>query len=219
MTIKDRIQELHTSLPAQTQLVAVSKFHPNERVLEAYEAGQRIFGESRVQELEEKYKSLPKDIIWHFIGPLQRNKVKYIAPFIHLIESVDSLRLLKEIDKQAARNERVIPILLQVHIAQEDTKQGFSTEECLALISSGEMNEYKNISLRGLMGMATLTEDMEQVQREFHKLRVLFDQCAPHTDKLFTELSMGMTSDYPYAIKEGSTLIRIGTYIFGDREY
>lgn len=220
MSISKKIKEFHASLPAHVKLVAVSKFHPNEAILEAYEAGQRIFGESRVQELREKYDTLPKDIIWHFIGPLQTNKVKYIAPYIHLIESVDSMRLLKEINKQAARNERIIPILLQVHIADEDTKQGFTTEECLSLVSSGTLKEYPNISLRGLMGMATLTEDIQQITGEFHTLQELYKQCLPYTDPAtFTELSMGMTSDYKYAIEEGSTLIRIGTYIFGEREY
>lgn len=220
MTISQKIKQLHASLPANVKLVAVSKFHPNEAILEAYEAGQRLFGESRVQELRTKFDTLPKDIVWHFIGPLQTNKVKYIAPFIHLIESVDSLRLLKEINKQAKRNNRILPILLQVHIAEEDTKQGFSTEECYELIASGKLKEYTNISLRGLMGMATLTDDTAHVQREFHELKLLYDKCAPHTDPaLFTELSMGMTNDYPFAIKEGSTLIRIGTYLFGEREY
>lgn len=220
MSITQRIQELQASIPDNVTLVAVSKFHPVEALEEAYRAGQRVFGESRTQELVAKVKVLPQDIEWHFIGPLQSNKVKEIAPFIHLIHSVDSLKLLQEIEKQAAKNDRVIRVLLEIHVAKEETKHGFSVEECRSLVDT--LPELPHVSICGIMGMASLTTDESQIREEFRQLHGLFTelQSANFKDKGdFSILSMGMSHDYPIAIEEGSTMIRVGTYIFGEREY
>ncbi len=220
MTILRQLQEIWSELPGQTRLVAVSKFRPASVVQEAYDAGQRLFGESRVQEIATKYEQLPKDIIWHFIGHLQTNKVKYIAPFVNMIESVDSLRLLQEIDLQAQKSRRNIPVLLQMHIAREDQKFGFTYEECRKFMKEGKVCRFKNVSIRGLMGMATYTNDQRQIQSEFAGLSAFFKEIRQEYfsgDPDFKELSMGMSDDYRIAITEGSTLIRIGTKIFGER--
>ena len=203
------------------KLVAVSKYHPVEMLQEAYEAGQRIFGESHVQELDEKQKVLPADIEWHFIGHLQTNKVKYLAPYISLIHAVDTLKLLKERDRQAEKAERVIDCLLQVHVAREETKFGFLPDELRAMLEEGEWRAFTHIRIRGLMCMATNTDDEQQIHREFREVRLLFDELkARHfsTDPAFTELSMGMSDDYRIAIEEGSTMIRVGSMIFGSRK-
>lgn len=220
MNIQENIDEIKKILPAKTRLVAVSKFHGVDEILKAYEGGHKIFGESRVQELIEKQPSLPEDIQWHFIGRLQRNKVKFIVPFIHCIHSVDSERLLLQIERQAARVDRVIPCLLQIHIAEEDTKAGFTEEECWSFLSSKKWREYKHIQLSGVMGMATYTDDETIVKREFAKLNTYFDKVKEHffaDSPKFKEISMGMSSDYTFAIEEGSTLIRVGSKIFGER--
>ena len=215
-----RLEQIKATIKPDVDLVAVSKFHPAELIQEAYDQGQRIFGESRAQELQGKYEALPKDIEWHFIGPLQSNKVKEIAPFIHLIHSVDSLKLLQEIEKQAAKNDRVIRVLLEIHVAKEETKHGFSVEECHSLVDT--LPELPHVSICGIMGMASLTTDESQIREEFRQLHGLFTelQSANFKDKGdFSILSMGMSHDYPIAIEEGSTMIRVGTYIFGEREY
>ncbi len=222
MSVLRNIQEIRNHIPANVKLVCVSKFHPESAVLEAYEAGERIFGESRVQELLDKQPNLPADIHWHFIGHLQTNKIKYIVPFVDLIHGVDSLKVLKEIDKQAEKAGRVVPCLLQVHIAQEETKFGFSAGELAEMLESDEFREMKNVEISGLMGMATLTDNSSQIRQEFRKLKVLRDEIKQlyfTLNNSFTELSMGMSDDYLIAIEEGSTMIRIGTSIFGVREY
>ena len=222
MNIKSNLSEIYSSLPCGVKLIAVSKFHSSETVRKAYDAGQRIFGESRVQELTSKQQELPEDIEWHFIGTLQTNKVKYIAPFISMIHSVDSLKLIQEIDRQAEKYNKKVHILIEVHIAEEESKHGFTPDECTALFTDGILHQYPNIQICGLMGMATFTDGIEQVSREFTKLRNLFEEIKsmPTTDKsMFTELSMGMSDDYKIAIEKGSTMIRIGTSIFGAREY
>ncbi|MEO6523494.1 MAG: YggS family pyridoxal phosphate-dependent enzyme [Mucilaginibacter sp.] len=221
MSIADNIKELNKELkPTKAKLVAVSKTKPAEAVQEAYDAGQRIFGENQVQELVEKYEALPKDIQWHLIGHLQTNKVKYIAPFISLIESVDSLKLLQEINKQALKNNRVIDCLLQVYIADEETKFGLSYDELIELLRSPEYTELKNIRITGLMGIATNTESEKQINDEFQELKVLFDGIKVsffRKDDFFKEVSMGMSSDYKIALEQGSTMIRVGSTIFGQR--
>lgn len=203
------------------KIAAVSKTKPNQDVMEAYQAGQRLFAENKVQEMVEKYESLPKDIEWHMIGHLQRNKVKQIAPFVHLIHSVDSARLLKEVNKQGAKVERTIPCLLQVHIAREESKFGFSGEELVQLFESDEIKKYENVSIKGLMGMATFTEDENIIRNEFRHLKQLFEKLKNYeaTNVNFIELSMGMSNDYLIAIEEGSTIIRVGSAIFGARNY
>ena len=223
MSVENNIKKYREILkPFGTQLIAVSKTKPKEDLLQAYETGQRAFGENKVQELTEKAEALPKDIQWHMIGHLQRNKVKYIAPFVHLIHAVDSERLLKEIDKQAAKNDRVIPCLLQVFIAKEESKFGFSEEELLDFLKSEAFQELKQIKVVGLMGMATNTDDMQRVKKEFTGLKALFDQIKNqiHSENLeMKELSMGMTNDYQVACEAGSTMVRIGSAIFGGRNY
>ena len=222
MSIQSNLKEVIATLPPQVRLVAVSKFHPNEALQEAYEAGQRIFGESKVQEMTQKYESLPKDIEWHFIGHLQTNKIKYMAPYVAMIHGVDSFRLLAEINKQAAKAGRIIPCLLQIHIAQEETKFGFSFEECRDMLAQGEWKTLKNISLCGLMGMATNTEDEAEILKEFQSLSIFFQKIRNeffNEDPSFKELSMGMSDDYPIAIEYGSTLVRVGSRIFGNRYY
>ena len=221
MDIKNNISDIYSSLPDGVKLIAVSKFHHAETVKKAYDAGHKIFGESRVQELIVKQPALPEDIEWHFIGTLQTNKVKYIAPFISMIQSVDSLKLLYEINRQAEKNNRKIRILIEVHIAEEESKHGFSPDECRAIFTEGITAQLENVQICGLMGMATFTDDAGQVKREFGKLRSLFDEIRsmPATEKpIFTELSMGMSDDYKIAIENGSTMIRIGTAIFGKRK-
>lgn len=220
MNIKNNITNLRQNLPQGCKLVAVSKTKPIEKILEAYDAGQRIFGENKVQELVPKHDALPKDIEWHMIGHLQTNKVKYIAPFITLIHSVDSVKLLEEIDRQAKRAGRIISCLLQIHIAEEETKFGFSGEELIDFLPSENLKRLEHVKIVGLMGMATFTEDKEQVRKEFKSLKSLFDRVGslqlPEQVDL-TELSMGMSSDYMIAAAEGSTMIRVGTAIFGER--
>ena len=203
-------------------LVAVSKYHPIESVMEAYECGQRVFGESHVQELCMKHDAMPADIEWHFIGHLQSNKVKYIAPFVSLIHAVDTYKLLCEIDRQAAKSGRVIPCLLQVHIAQEETKFGFTPDELKDMLGHEDWQSLSHIAVSGLMCMASNTDDMEQVRREFRSVRELFQEVkAQHfaDDDTFRHLSMGMTGDYHIAVSEGSTMVRIGSKIFGERIY
>lgn len=222
MNIKENIHQVLSTLPDGVRLVAVSKYHPVEALQEAYEAGQRIFGESRVQELTVKYEQLPKDIEWHFIGHLQTNKVKYMAPYVSLIHGVDSYKLLCEINRQGERCGRRIPCLLQLHVAQEETKFGFSPDECREMLAEGAWREMEHVEIRGLMGMASNTDDMSQVRREFHRLGQFFAQVKEEffpTAPEFSELSMGMSDDYPIAVEEGSTLVRVGSRIFGARSY
>lgn len=220
MSIKDNLLEIKNNLPEQVTLVAVSKTKPNEAILEAYKVGQRIFGENRVQELVEKHETLPKDIEWHMIGHLQSKKVKFIAPFVTLIHGVDSLKLLIEINKKAKQNERVIPCLLQIHIAQEQSKFGLDQDELNELLSSNEFKTMENIEIHGLMGMATFTSEIETIKKEFSLLKSIFDE----TKKLhfknsdnFKTISMGMSGDYKIAIDCGSTMVRVGSSIFGGR--
>ena len=217
--IQENITKLQERISAGVKLVAVSKFKPKELLLEAYEIGFRAFGENYVQELVDKYEALPKDIEWHFIGHLQTNKVKYIAPFVHLIHSVDSFKLLKEIDKQAAKNERVIECLMQIYIAKEDSKTGMDKAEYLEMLESGEFKLLKNIKVKGLMGMSTFTDNMDLVQEEFRSLKNLFEQTRKiQADNiLLQEISMGMSGDWQLAVEEGSTMVRVGSSIFGSR--
>jgi len=217
--IAENITKINSDLPDGVTLLAVSKFHPIEALKEAYGAGQRVFGENRVQELVAKQPLLPPDIEWHFIGTLQTNKVKYIAPFVHTIQSIDSLSLLKEVDKQAAKCNRRIRVFLEIHIAKEASKQGFDMESCRTLFRESLPDTCPHVCIGGLMGMATYTDDTEQIRREFCTLYTLFEELKPVAGTSFTELSMGMSSDYPIAIQEGSTIVRIGTQIFGEREY
>ncbi|MCK9342566.1 MAG: YggS family pyridoxal phosphate-dependent enzyme [Massilibacteroides sp.] len=214
MNIASQLNEIRQALPEKVKLLAVSKFHPLEKIQEAYDADQRIFGESRAQELKLKAPALPKDIEWHFIGPLQRNKVKDIVPFVHTIQSVDSLKLLQEIDKQATKYDRIVNVFLEVHIAEESQKHGFSSDEVKSFFENGLLNRYPHIQVTGLMGIATQTQDPALLHKEFKTLHNLFK-----TIGSLDTLSMGMSSDYPIAIEEGSTLVRIGTAIFGPREY
>lgn len=220
MSIKANIEKLRKEVPEHVKIVAVSKFHPSEMIREAYDCGHKFFGESRVQEVIEKQPELPSDIEWHFIGSLQRNKVKFIAPFVTLVHSLDSERLMQTIETQAAANNRVISCLLQLHVADEDTKSGFSPDECCQFLADGKWRECKHVQLAGVMGMATFTDDMEQVRSEFRQIKSLFDEFKQQyfaEDENFKEISMGMSGDYPIAIEEGSTIIRVGTLIFGGR--
>lgn len=217
MSIASNLQNIRKHIPENVNLVCVSKFHPNESILEAYQTGERVFGESKVQELCTKYETLPKDIQWHFIGHLQSNKVKYIVGFVDLIHGVDSLKLLSEIDKQAAKSDRTVNCLLQVHIAAEETKFGFSLDEIK--IALKEALAYKNVKIKGLMGMATFTDNAEQVKHEFRLLKSIFDELKPHAGSEFSILSMGMSDDFRLAIEEGSNMVRIGSSIFGNRNY
>lgn len=221
MSIKKNLQNIIKNIPENVRLVAVSKTMPNDLINEVYDAGQRIFGENKAQELIAKQPELPDNIKWHFIGHLQTNKVKYIAPFVSMIESVDRLKLLKEINKQAKKNERTIDCLLQFHIAEEDSKFGFNKEEAVEMIESEAFSLLNNVRITGVMGMATFTEDMDQVRKEFKTLKELFkffkeNYFSDFTD--FKEVSMGMSADYNIAIEEGSTNVRIGTAIFGERK-
>ncbi len=220
--IQEEIKSIQERLPEHVRLVAVSKFHPIEALEEAYAAGQRVFGESKVQEMTTKYEALPKDIEWHFIGHLQTNKIKYMTPYVALIHGVDSFKLLKEINKQAIKAERTIPCLLQIHIAQEESKFGFSFDECRQMLEEGCWKELTHISIAGLMGMATNTDDENIIQQEFHSLGAFFQEIKDSyfsNQPAFKEISMGMSDDYPIAIAEGSTLVRIGSKIFGQRNY
>lgn len=220
MSVAENLRTLKNSLPAGCRLIAVSKTQPVERIKEAYDTPHRIFGENKVQELVSKAEMLPRDIEWHMIGHLQRNKVKYIAPFVHLIHGVDSVRLLEEIDKQGMKAGRVISCLLQVHIAAEETKFGFSHQEIEDLVGSAEIKSLKNVRISGLMGMATFTDNTDQVRQEFRGLRTLFERLKnTQLPGIFDirELSMGMSGDYRIALDEGSTMVRIGTAIFGER--
>ena len=218
MSIKENLKHIKEDIPTQVTLVAVSKTKPIELIKEAYNAGQRNFGENYIQELEDKHKLLPTDINWHAIGHLQSNKVKNIAPFVHLIHGVDSLKLLQEINKQALKNNRVINCLLQIYIASEETKFGFSFDECENLFQSEELKNLKNIHIVGFMGMATNTDNETQIRNEFRSLKNFFDKHSNLTTQI-SILSMGMSSDYKIAIEEGSTMIRIGSRIFGERSY
>lgn len=221
MSIAENIRNLKNELDRiQVKLVAVSKTKPVEDIQEAYDEGQRVFGENMVQELVEKYEQLPKDIEWHIIGHLQTNKVKYIAPFISMIESVDSLKLLQEINKHALKNNRVIDCLLQVYIADEDTKFGLGFDEVIELLRSDEFAQLKNVRIRGLMGIATNTDNEKQIKEEFYELDTFFDgikQSYFRKDDYFDELSIGMSSDYKIAVEQGSTMVRLGSTIFGQR--
>lgn len=222
MQITDKLKQINAELPQGVRLVAVSKFHPNEAIEEAYRYGQRVFGESKVQEMTAKYETLPKDIEWHFIGHLQTNKIKYIAPYVTMIHGVDSYKLLAEINKQAQKVDRVIDCLLQIHIAKEETKFGFSPEECNEMLLSGVYKELTNIRICGLMGMASNTDNIEQIHAEFCFLDNYFKNIKTNffaDTESFKELSMGMSGDYHEAIQCGSTLVRIGSSIFGDRNY
>ena len=218
MSIKENLLKIKASLPDDVTLVAVSKTKSNEEIMEAYDSGQRIFGENKIQEMTSKWLALPKDITWHMIGHVQSNKVKYMAPYVSLIHGVDSFKLLKEINKQAQKNDRVISCLLQMHIAEEATKFGFNREELETMIQSDSFNSLHNIKIFGLMGMATFTEDKDQVRQEFRSLKtnyVHFRKTLPHMNIV----SMGMSGDYNIAIEEGSTMVRIGSSIFGMRNY
>ncbi|MGC3977703.1 MAG: YggS family pyridoxal phosphate-dependent enzyme [Paludibacteraceae bacterium] len=222
MTITEKnILDIRKYLPANVTLVCVSKFHSESTILEAYQTGERIFGESRVQELTLKQQNLPDDIRWHFIGHLQTNKIKFIINFVELIHGVDSFKLLKEIDNQAKKNNRKVKCLLQIHIAREESKFGFSDEEVREMLASAEFTQLQHIQIAGLMGMATLTEDKNQIRNEFRQLKMLFDQLKMDIfsqNESFTELSMGMSDDYTIAIEEGSTMVRVGSAIFGNRD-
>ena len=221
MSIKENLLNIKTGLPSHVTLVAVSKTKPNTAILEAYEADQRDFGENYVQELVDKQEQLPKDIRWHFIGHLQSNKVKYIAPFVHLIHGVDSLKLLEEINKQALKNNRIIDCLLQLYIAKEETKFGLSFEECQELLDSEAFRALKNVTVKGFMAMASNTGDGEQIRKEFNSVEEFSGKLS--TSSIihfpFSILSYGMSSDYKIAIESGSTMLRIGSTIFGERNY
>lgn len=222
MSITQNIVSLRESLPKEVTLIAVSKFHPVEALQEAYNAGQRVFGESRAQELAAKQKVLPQNIEWHFIGSLQSNKIKEIVSFVHTIHSIDSLKLLSEVDRQAAKYDRSIRVLLEVRVAEEDTKHGLSPDECKELLQDEAIANLQHIRICGLMAMATYTDDTEQIRDEFQTVYRLFTELSQthcKNNPNFTEISMGMSHDYPIAIEEGSTMVRIGTTIFGEREY
>lgn len=218
MSIQENLNTIKNGLPEQVTLVAVSKTKPNEAILEAYYAGQRIFGENKIQEMCQKWETLPKDIQWHMIGHVQRNKVKYMASFVSLIHGVDSFKLLKEINKQAKKHDRVIDCLLQIHIADEATKFGLDKKELQELIDSPELHQLENIKIVGLMGMATNTSDEAQQSSEFNFLNKIFSELNTQNSELKI-LSMGMSGDYQLAISEGSTMVRIGSSIFGNRNY
>ncbi|MBN1111714.1 MAG: YggS family pyridoxal phosphate-dependent enzyme [Bacteroidales bacterium] len=222
MSIASKIEEIKNSIPKNVKLIAVSKTKPAEDIMEAYNSGYRIFGENKPQELKEKYNTLPKDIEWHMIGHLQTNKVKYIAPFVHLIHAVESIKLLTTINKEAEKNNRIIDVLLQIYIAKEESKFGLSKEELITLLESEEFNSHKNIRVVGLMGMATFTNDSSIVRNEFKYLKQIFEFTKEKyfsNQDSFKEISMGMSDDYKLAIEEGSTIIRVGSSIFGSRNY
>ena len=222
MSIADEVRRIASELPSGVKLVAVSKFHPVEKLMQAYDAGQRLFGESRVQELAQKVGAMPSDVQWHFIGHLQTNKVRQLVPHVHLIHSVDSLKLLQCINKEAARIDRVVDVLLQVHVAQEVEKFGFAIDELEALANEGQLAAMPNVRVVGLMAMATNTDDEAEIRKEFAEAHRAFEylkQGCYRNNAEFCELSMGMSDDYHLAIAEGSTMVIIGTTIFGIREY
>ena len=220
--ISDKITEIQSTLRQGVTLLAVSKFHPAEKIQQAYDAGHRSFGESRPQELKAKYDALPKDIKWHMIGHLQTNKIKYIAPFVHLIESLDSERLAAAIDREAAKCGRTIDCLLEIHVTDEESKSGWEWSELKAFVEAGGFQHYPNIRIRGVMGMATFTDDESVIREDFRRLRVVLDNVRHEFPKIaedFSEFSIGMSDDYRTAIEYGSTMIRIGSMIFGERSY
>jgi hypothetical protein len=222
MSIAENIEKVKANLPENVRLVAVSKTKPAELLLEAYDCGQRSFGENKVQEMVWKFDELPKDIEWHFIGHLQTNKIKYIAPFVHLIHGVDSFKLLKSIDAEAKKVGRIIPCLLQFHIAEEETKFGLSMQEATEMLNSTEFKVLGNVKISGVMGMATYTDDEIQIRKEFANLKKYFEKLKSEfftANFDFKEISMGMSGDYLTAIAEGSTMVRIGSTIFGERNY
>lgn len=222
MSIANNLDKIKTELPQQVKLVAVSKTKPLELLQEAYDAGQRVFGENRPQELRDKHEALPKDIEWHFIGHPQSKQVKYFAPFVHLVHGVDSLKLLTAINKEALKNNRTINCLLQFHIASEETKFGFDLSEAKTLLSKPEFSALKNVEIHGVMGMATNTDNKNQIRKEFESLKLIFDELKTEffsSNDSFKEISMGMSNDYLIAIETGSTMIRVGSHIFGARNY
>lgn len=217
MSISENLKNLKKSLPDTVTLVAISKTKPISDLMEAYEAGQRIFGENKIQEMESKWQEMPKDIQWHMVGHVQRNKVKDMAPFVNLVHAVDRMKLLKEINKEAKKNNRTIDCLLQIKIAEEESKFGMDEKDAIELLTSDSYKNFKNVNVVGLMGMATFTDDLKQVSSEFAKLKRVFDSLKI-THNL-TVLSMGMSGDYSIAIENGSTMVRVGSAIFGEREY
>ena len=220
MSIAEQILRLKHELPDGVELLAISKYQPADAIQEAYDAGQRMFGENHIQEMAAKAAILPSDIEWHFTGHVQTNKIKYMVPFVSLIHAVDSFRLLREIDKHAARNNRIIDCLLQIHIAQEDTKYGLTMDECRQLLANEPWRELQHVRIVGLMAMGSNTDDTDQVRQEFHQIKLLFEElksCYFSDIPSFCQISEGMTDDYPIAIAEGSTIIRIGSMIFGER--
>ncbi len=219
MSIESQLSLVRRTLPEEVTLVAVSKTHPVEAIRRAYDAGHRIFGESRPQELREKYELLPKNIEWHMIGHLQTNKIKYIAPFVALIHSVDSARLAEAIQKEAARCDRTLEILLEIHVAREETKTGWAMAELMEYIRTAPFARMPNVCVRGVMGIATNTDDTAVVQRDFKELKRCFDLLQPYFGARFNTLSMGMSHDYPFAVECGSTMVRVGSLIFGERDY
>ena len=219
MSVKSQLERVRVTLPEGVTLVAVSKTHPIEAIVEAYEAGQRVFGESRPQELRAKYEALPHDIEWHMIGHLQTNKIKYIAPFVAMIHSVDSERLAEAIQVQAAKCNRTIDVLLEIHVAEEESKSGWAIEDLRAAVASGLFERLPNVRIRGVMGLATNTDDAERIVSDFVQLRIYKEELAAHFGEQFDTLSMGMSDDYPTAIAAGSTMVRIGSTIFGERDY
>lgn len=222
INVKENIRKLQDSLPKGVGLVAVSKFHPVELLREAYDAGQRIFGESRAQELLQKVGQMPDDVKWHFIGHLQTNKVRAIVPYVAMIHSIDSERLLRVVDSEAERAGRVVDVLLQLHVAQEETKYGMTADECVAMVESGVLAELTHVRVCGVMGMATNTDDENEIRAEFRKIKQVFDllhEGCLHDSDCFREISMGMSDDYQIAVEEGSTLVRVGHSIFGERQY
>ena len=222
MSIAENLKTVKDSLPEGVRLVAVSKYHPVEDLQEAYHAGQRIFGESHEQEIRIKHEQMPKDVEWHFIGHLQTNKVRYLVPYITMIEAVDSLKLLREIEKQTAKCDRVVKVLLELHIAEEATKYGLTLDDCRELLAGGEWREMEHVKICGLMMMASFTDDREQVAREFQTAHDFFDEVKHKyfaNDDSFCERSWGMSDDYPVAVEHGSTMVRVGTMIFGQRRY
>lgn len=219
MSVAKQIEAVKATLKEGVELVAVSKTHPVEAIREAYEAGQRCFGESRPQELKSKYEALPKDIRWHMIGHLQTNKIKYIAPFVAMIESVDSARLCEAVEQQAAKCNRVIDCLLEIHVAQEESKTGWAWEALRAYVASGAFEAFPHMRVRGVMGIASNTEDEATIRRDFEALKAAFEELKPAFSDAFDTLSMGMSDDYPIAIACGSTSVRVGSLIFGQRDY
>lgn len=222
MSIAENLKKIEQEIPNNVKIIAVSKTHPKEMIQEVYDFGHRVFGENKAQEMMEKYEALPKDIQWHMIGHLQTNKVKYIAPFVSMIHSVDSLKLLKEINKEAIKNNRMIDCLLQIDIANEETKFGMLEMKAMELLSSEDFAQLNNIRICGVMGIGSITEDINQTRQEFKNLKATFLTLKEEFFKkedYFTEISMGMSSDYDIAIKEGSTIVRIGSLIFGQRDY